>query len=148
MVAMPDTPDPVFRYCFAVPVSAVDTNGHVNNVVYVQWMQDVAVRHFKAMGGAEPMARAGATWVVRSHAVEYLRPAFAGEHIEARTWVENLGRARSTRQYEFVRTSDDALLARGATEWVFVDVATGRPRTVTPEVRILFPTSGKKSQEK
>jgi acyl-CoA thioester hydrolase len=139
---MINAPIHLFRCRFEVPGSAVDRNGHVNNVVYVQWMQDVAVRHFTAMGGAEPMSGAGATWVVRSHAVEYLKPAFAGERIEARTWVENLGRVRSTRRYEFIRTSDETLLARGATEWVFVDLETGRPRAIPPEVRNLFTLSG------
>jgi acyl-CoA thioester hydrolase len=139
---MDRTRDPVFRHSFEVPAAAVDRNGHVNNVVYVQWMQDIAVRHFDAIGGTGAMSRAGATWVVRSHAVEYLRPAFAGELIEARTWFENLGRARSKRRYEFIRTSDEALLASGATEWVCLDQATGRPRAIPSEVRELLSTSG------
>jgi acyl-CoA thioester hydrolase len=73
--------EPVYSYKFVVPESAVDENGHVNNVMYVQWMQEAAVRHYEAMGGTQPTQAIGATWVVRSHLVEYLSPAFAGEGI-------------------------------------------------------------------
>ena len=65
---------PVYSYEFVIPGTAVDENGHANNVMYVQWMQDAAVRHYQAMGGTEPTQAMGATWVVRSHLVEYLRP--------------------------------------------------------------------------
>jgi acyl-CoA thioester hydrolase len=69
----------IYRYEFTVPESAVDQNGHVNNVVYVQWMQDVAILHANATGGTRAMHAAGGTWVVHSHKVEYLSPAFADE---------------------------------------------------------------------
>jgi acyl-CoA thioester hydrolase len=129
---------PVFRYEFPVPSEAVDGNGHVNNVNYVQWMQDVAVRHYESLGGIPPTQAIGATWVVRSHTVEYLSPAYAGEVIEARTWVSNLRRVRSVRKYRFYRKSDGRLLVRGETDWVFVDASTGAPRAIPPEVIGLF----------
>ena len=127
-------PDPIYRYTFTIPPEALDANGHVNNVHYVQWMQDVAVRHYEALGGVPLTQALGATWVVRSHNIEYLSPAFAGEQIEARTWVANVRRVRSLRRYEFVRLSDNKLLVRGATEWVFVDAKSGRPLPVPDEV--------------
>lgn len=61
-----------------IPPSAIDENGHVNNVAYVQWMQDIAIEHYDALGGIETQGP-HATWVVREHRVEYLLPAFAGE---------------------------------------------------------------------
>jgi acyl-CoA thioester hydrolase len=118
---------PIYTFPFTIPPEAIDENGHVNNVQYVQWMQDAATRHYTALGGIAPAQAVGATWVVRSHHVEYLLPAFVGEEIEIRTWVEDLRRVRSLRRYEFVRKSDGALLVRGETDWVFVDVETGRP---------------------
>jgi len=124
----------VYRHQFTVPESAVDQNGHVNNVVYVQWMQDVAVLHFEAAGGNPAMEAAGATWVARSHHIEYLKPLFAGEVVIALTWVESLRRVRSLRRYQFLRKSDDVLLARGETDWVFVDIDSGRPRTIPDEL--------------
>jgi acyl-CoA thioester hydrolase len=132
-------PDPIYRYPFTIPADALDANGHVNNVQYVQWMQNVAVHHFTALGGMEPTQALGATWVVRSHNIEYLNPAFVGEQIEMRTWVASLRRVRCLRRYEFVRLSDAKVLVRGATEWIFVEAKTGRPLSIPPEVEQLFP---------
>jgi acyl-CoA thioester hydrolase len=130
--------EPTFSYEFVIPKSAVDENGHVNNVFYVQWMQDAAVRHYEAIGGTGPTQALGATWVVRSHLVEYLRPAFEGERLQVSTWVVNLRRVRSLRRYRFVRLADGQLLVRGETEWVFVDATSGAPRAVPAEVAGLF----------
>jgi acyl-CoA thioester hydrolase len=130
--------NPIYSYEFTVSATAVDRNGHVNNVMYVQWMQDVAVHHYDAIGGTAPMRAAGATWVVREHRIEYLRPAFAGEQIVVQTWVVDIRRVRSLRRYRFVRKSDGRLLARGETDWVFVDVRTGRPRKIPEEVASVF----------
>jgi acyl-CoA thioester hydrolase len=133
------TIEPVYSYEFVIPPSAVDQNGHVNNVMYVQWMQDAAVLHYEAMGGTQPTTRAiGATWVVRSHMVEYLNPAFAGERIRVQTWVTNLRRVRSLRRYRFIRAADEQLLVRGETDWVFVDIKSGSPRAIPAEVAGLF----------
>ena len=129
---------PVYFYEFTIPETAVDQNGHVNNVMYVQWMQDAAVRHYEAMGGTQPTQAIRATWVVRSHMVEYLRPAFAGERVQVHTWVVNMRRVRSLRRYRFLRVADNQLLVRGETDWVFVDVNSGTPRAVPPEVTNLF----------
>ena len=59
---------------FAVPEGAIDRNGHVNNVAFVQWMQDAATRHFDSGGVTETMRAAGGTWVARAHKIEYLQP--------------------------------------------------------------------------
>ena len=101
-------------------------------------MQDIAIEHYDAMGGTAPTQALGATWVVREHKIVYLRPAFAGEEIEAQTWVVNLRRVRSLRKYRFVRTSDEALLVQGETDWVFVDAETGRPRRIPEEIAGIF----------
>ena len=122
---------------FTVPQTSIDENGHVNNVAYVQWMQDVAVEHYSSIGGVEAQGK-DATWVVREHKIEYLLPAFTGEEIEVRTWVENIRRVRSLRKYEFYRKSDGKLLVRGETDWVFVDVKTGNPRAIPEEVSKVF----------
>ena len=137
---MPDIPiNPVYRYEFTVPADALDENGHVNNVRYVQWMQEAAVRHYESIGGIPPTQAIGATWVVRSHNIEYLRPAFAGDRIEVQTWVVNIRRVRSLRRYRFVRVPDGKLLVKGETDWVFVDAKTGAPRLVPDEIIRIFP---------
>jgi acyl-CoA thioester hydrolase len=76
--------------------------------------------------------------VVRSHLVEYLSPAFAGEGIKVLTWVANLRRVRSLRRYRFIRETNEQLLVRGETDWVFVDAKNGYPRAIPAEVAGLF----------
>ena len=125
----------IFSYRFTIPTEANDFNGHVNNVMYVQWMQDVATRHSDAQGCTfESCQRLNAAWVVRAHQIEYLRPAYAGEELEIQTWVCNLKRTRSLRRYRFVRICDQTLLARAETDWVFINTTTGRPLSIPAEV--------------
>lgn len=133
---MPITP--IYRKTISVPASVIDENGHVNNIAYVQWMQDIAVEHYTSIGGIGPTQHIGATWVVRSHLIEYFLPAFAGEEIEIRTWIENVRRVRSLRKYEFVRKADGKILVKGETDWVFVDAQTGSPRAIPDEVIRIF----------
>jgi len=129
---------PVYSRQFTVPSAALDQNGHVNNVTYLQWMQDIAVEHYDVMGGTARTLVLGATWVVREHKIVYLRPAFAGDEIEVQTWVVNLRRVRSLRKYQFVRKPGGDLLVRGETDWVFVDAKTGQPRRIPDEIASLF----------
>ena len=130
--------NPIYSYEFTVPPDALDENGHVNNVRYVQWMQEAAVRHYESLGGIPLTQAIGATWVVRSHNIEYLRPAFAGERIEVRTWVVNIHRVRSLRRYRFTCLADGKLLVKGETDWVFVDAKTGAPRLIPEEIARIF----------
>jgi len=122
---------------FIIPESAIDENGHVNNVAYVQWMQDIALEHYSSIGGIQAQGP-DATWVIREHRIEYFLPAYAGEEIEIRTWVENIQRVRSLRKYEFVRKADAKTLVKGETDWVFVDVKSGRPLAIPQEVADVF----------
>lgn len=126
------------EHAITVAQTALDENGHVNNVVYVQWMQDAAVAHADAAGCTRATRELGATWVARSHQIEYLRPAFEGDELVVVTWVADMRKATSLRKYEFLRRGDGAVLARGETNWVFVDVAKGRPRVIPETVRASF----------
>ena len=130
--------EPIHRHSIVVGRKALDENGHVNNVQYVQWMQDAAVEHSERAGCTRLTSEAGAIWVARSHTIEYLRPAFQDERITVLTWVTNWRKVRSLRKYRFVRDADGALLARGETDWVFVDATTGRPRNIPDEVAEVF----------
>jgi acyl-CoA thioester hydrolase len=129
----------IYQFDIEVSVSDVDHNGHVNNVVYIQWMQDSAVAHARASGCAKATEAAGATWVVRTHHVEYFSPAFAGDKITVLTWPSNFQRVRSLRKYKFIRAKDRAVIARAETDWVFVNAKTGRPQTIPEEVKKTLP---------
>lgn len=128
----------VFYHDLTVPENTIDQYGHVNNVVYVQWMQDVAILHSDATGGTAAVDAVSGAWVVRSHKVEYLAPAFADDRIRIATWVVNFRRVRSLRRYEFVNLVTGKSLAKGETDWVFVDRKSGRPRRIDPIVAGTF----------
>jgi acyl-CoA thioester hydrolase len=128
----------IHRYDLVVPAASVDANGHVNNVQYVQWMQDAAQSHADASGCTRATRAAGAHWVVRTHRIEYFRPAFGGEPLAVLTWVADFRRVRSLRKYKFFRIADGVLLAAGQTDWVFVDAKTGYPRSAPAEVMGVF----------
>ena|ERR1017187_6527002 len=129
---------PVYRFEIKVPAEVVDENRHANNVAYVQWMQDAAIQH-SAAAGCTAMTRAlGATWVVRTHRIEYLSPAFAGDAVTILTWIANFRKVRSLRRYKLIRAANGTVLAHGETNWVFVDANTGRPRAIPDEIRNAF----------
>ena len=128
----------IYRYELTVPEGSVDVNGHVNNLEYLRWMQDAAILHSDSQGCTKITTAAGATWVVRMHRVECLRPAFAGEHIIVLTWVSNFRRVQSLRKYRIIRAKDNAVLVEGETDWVFVDAKTGRLRSIPKNIIAAF----------
>ena len=130
--------EPFYRLDVAVSAHVVDENGHVNNVAYVQWMQDAAMAHSAASACTEMTKAIGATWVARTHRIEYLSPAFAGQVIAVLTWVADFRKVRSLRRYKFVRPADQKVLAQGETDWVLVDARTGRPRAIPQEIKNAF----------
>lgn len=126
------------RHEFVIPESSLDANGHVNNVEYVRWMQEGAIRHAEEAGCTRATQRVGATWVARSHWIEYRRPAYAGDRVTVLTWVASFRKARSLRKYRIVRQPDEVVLACGETDWVFVDASTGRPRAIPDILKAMF----------
>ncbi len=130
--------DPIFQWVIKVSDEVVDQKGHVNNVAYVQWMQDVAIRHSEAAGCSALTSAMGASWVARTHHVEYLRPAFLGDEIKVLTWVSNFRKVRSLRKYKFVRAAPQEVLVQAETDWVFVDATTGRARSVPETIQKAF----------
>jgi acyl-CoA thioester hydrolase len=131
-------PDP-FRLELRVADEDIDALGHASNVAFVRWIQDVAVAHSAAVGlGLEGYRRLGAVFVVARHEIDYLRPAFRGDVLEARTWISSVMAAKCLRATELVRQPDGHLLAKGITTWGFVELGTGRPKRITDEVRAAF----------
>ncbi len=128
----------IYRYELTVPEEAEDQNGHVNNVEYLRWMQDAAMKHSEMAGCTQATNAAGATWVVRTHKIEYFKPAFAGDRIVVATWVSDFRRVQSLRKYKILRPADKAVLAEGETNWVFVDARKGSLRSIPGVVKAIF----------
>lgn len=137
----------VYQYRLTVPDDAVDMNGHVNNIEYIRWMQLAAVFHSDIQGCTKATIDIGATWVVRTHHIEYLRPAFAGEDIIVLTWVADFRRVQSLRKYKIIRIEDNAVLVEGETDWVFVDAKTGRLRSIPKDVIMKFELLSKDNEQ-
>ena len=129
---------PVFEMTLTAAPEHIDVLGHVNNAVWVQWMEQVAVAHWDAV--ADPMHKDAYFWVVVRHEIDYLRPAFEGDRILARTWVGEAPRgAKFDRHLEFTG-SDGRLCVKARTAWAIIDKAAGRPIRVPPEVVAPFMT--------
>lgn len=121
----------VFEYPHIVGGAEIDEQGHANNVAYVAWMQAAALAHSTAIGWPpERYWQLKTGWVVRSHVIEYLRPAIAGDEIIVQTHVPDAKKVTSVRIYRMIRKADRQLLARAETNWVFINYLTGKPTRI------------------
>lgn len=122
-----------------VGAEAIDVHGHVNNQEYLRWMQEIAIEHSTAQGW--PMARylsEAASWYVRSHLIEYLRPGLLGDELQVCTWVATMANRNSLRRTLFLRAADQSVIARAETQWIFVDLKNGRPLSIPDPLRDAF----------
>ena len=116
----------------------IDEQNHVNNTVYLRWVQDVATAHWRAI--ASPEAQAAIGWVVLRHEIDYRTPGTLDDEIVLRTWVGKATRLTFERFTEIRRKSDRQLFSQARTLWCPIDVKTGRPTRVSAEVRARFST--------
>lgn len=127
-----------FELQITATAADIDELGHVNNAVWVRWIQDVATAHWEA--NADPAHVAAYLWVVTRHEIDYLRPLQEGESVTARTWVGEAPKgARFDRHIEFIG-GDGKACVRAKTTWAMIDRATGRALRVPPEVTARFVT--------
>ena len=119
----------------------LDRFGHTNNVMYLSWLEKVAWSHSVALGlDFEAYEQLGAGCVARRHELDYLAPTFAGDELLLATWVhENDFRLSMWRRYQIVRASDRKTVLRGQTQWVCVDMKSGKPRRMPPAFRAYQP---------
>jgi acyl-CoA thioester hydrolase len=127
-----------FEMVVSVAAADIDQQNHVNNTVYVRWVQDVATAHWRAIAGAEAQRTIG--WVVLRHEIDYKAPATLCDEIVLRTWVGKSSRLTFERFTEIRRKSDRQLLSQARTLWCPINVRTGRPMRVPAEVREQFST--------
>ena len=130
------------REVFVVPLDVrpehIDANGHVNNVVYVGWLQDAGTAHWNARFDDETRGRW--SWVATRHEIDYLRGIEPGaQGVVARTWVGDPQGPRFTR-YVRIEDAQGRVCAQGVTEWVLVDAATLRPQRIPADMLAVFET--------
>ena len=129
-------PPSAFELRIPVRNEDVDQLGHVNNVVYLRWVQEIAIAHWRVLASVEE--RAKLLWVVQRHEIDYKRPALPDDVVIARTWVGEAHRRAFERHTAFLRESDGRLLAQALTLWCPVDAATLRPTEVDAAIRARF----------
>jgi acyl-CoA thioester hydrolase len=125
-----------FEMTLSVLPEDIDEQNHVNNTVYLRWVQDVATAHWQAVASGEAQASIG--WVVLRHEIDYKAPACVADDVVLRTWVGKSTRLTFERFTEIRRRGDDQLLSKARTLWCPVNAQTARPTRVPPEVRARF----------
>jgi acyl-CoA thioester hydrolase len=131
---------PIFEMSFTAAPEHIDELGHVNNAIWVQWIQQVAVAHWESVARQEH--KEAYFWVVVRHEIDYLRAAHQGDLVTARTWVGDAPQgARFDRFIEFFGP-DGKLCVRSKTQWVIIDEAARRPIRVPLEVIAPFISHG------
>jgi acyl-CoA thioester hydrolase len=123
-----------FSHTFRVRPTDIDHMGHVNNVAYVRWVQDVAIAHWKAEGTAEQQEKFG--WMIFRHELDYKKQAFENDEITASTWIGEWTHVTCERFVEIHRGED--LLLKSRTVWCIVDLATSRPTKIPRELKERF----------
>ncbi|QER39090.1 acyl-CoA thioesterase [Acinetobacter suaedae] len=123
----------IFDLRISVQPEHIDVLGHVNNVMYVQWMQDVAAAHIETLGlGLAQYLELKHAMVAVEHYVQYRKAALEGEEVILRTWLDDINALYSFRQYAFYREKDQSVLFLGKTKWACIEIATGRPKRMSP----------------
>lgn len=128
-----------FRKPFELPVIAtaddIDGLGHVNNTVYLRWVQEVAIAHWSKI--ATPEQQAEMVWMVLRHEIDYKSAARLNDELILKTWIGTAEGLRFDRHTEIL-TIERKPLAIAKTVWCPVDPVTQRPKKVSPEVRRMF----------
>lgn len=150
-------PGPRYAAHFRVRQYEMDAQGHVNNAVYLHYLEQAAYEHSAAAGfGLAATVALGGSWIVRRHEIDYLRPASGGDTLQVVTWAVAFKGARALRDYAMYRldpapelTPADGFLPPGTmpdgdpvvqarTVWVWFDLASGRPRRIPDALHATF----------
>jgi acyl-CoA thioester hydrolase len=137
----------IHQRTFRVRSYECDAYGHVNHANYLRYMQEAALDASAAVGYDEARYRQmGHIWVIRETQVDYLRSLVFGDSVEVTTWVSDFRRVRSRRMYELRSLGSGEVVAKGSTDWVYIETATGRPARVPDEMVRAFAPEGMPDQ--
>ncbi len=126
----------VFTQSFTPDPVDIDELGHVNNAVWVRWIQDMATAHWSAV--ARPEDQAAYIWVVVRHEIDYLGNVGPGADVVARTWISDRPKgARFDRNVDFTDAAGKVIV-RAKTTWAMIDKASGRIARVRDEIAAPF----------
>jgi len=126
----------VFTLNITISAEDIDNLEHVNNLVYVKWMDDIATKHWSFLTKEHPLPQY--VWVVMRHEIDYLKQAGLGDEITVKTWVGETKGITSVRFMEFYK--GEILLVKAKTTWVMLDSKTFKPTRIRENVlKVLQP---------
>ena len=134
--AMPSTAADIYRQHIVVAEADLDEMRHVNNVRYLQWLQDGAILHWQQL--ADEALRTQYAWVARHHSLDYLAAAWLGDELLLETWVDECRGALSTRHYRLSRLSDKQTVVQAHTQWCLLNRSSLKPVRIPAAVAALF----------
>ncbi|KGL63304.1 acyl-CoA thioesterase [Polaribacter sp. Hel1_85] len=120
----------IFSLTIKVSKEDIDALQHVNNLVYVKWMDKIATTHWNHLTKENPLPQY--VWVVKRHEIDYLKQAVLGDEITVKTWVGETQGITSVRFMEFYK--EDLLLVKAKTIWVMLDSKTFKPTRIRENV--------------
>ncbi|MDH7447533.1 acyl-CoA thioesterase [Aquimarina sp. 2201CG14-23] len=126
----------IFESRIIVPKSAIDDMNHVNNVMYLQWVQDIAKKHWEYK--TNPELRNIYVWVVLNHYIEYQNPAFEKDELVIQTWIDHHHGAKSERHTKIIHSSSQKTVVTAKTQWCLLHKETLRPIRINKEISTLF----------
>lgn len=119
---------------FSIKTYDIDFAGHVSNIVYIRWLEDLRLKILEEHLPLEVQLEQGFGPILTKTEIEYKRPLRLGEEPIGRMWVSGTGRARWALQAEFI--NDGELAARASQVGCFVDMVTGRPIPLPEPLRV------------
>jgi acyl-CoA thioester hydrolase len=136
MTAKSQEPENAFNHSVTVEPDDIDDLEHVNNVVYLRWVQEVAAAHWVNVASEEMKQKY--SWVVLRHEIDYRNPAFLGDKLIVRTWVSSCEGVRSVRNVKFYQSGGGELVAETKTTWCLLDSQTMKPRRIEEDIASVF----------
>lgn len=127
-----------YSYKIVVTKDDIDINLHVNNIMYVKWMQEAAMEHSKAVGDTfEVQSERGYMWVIKSHNIEYFHPAYENDEIEITTYTKKYRKSASFRIYNFTNQKGETL-AKAKSIFVCLNSSSLRPIKIPEDIDSLY----------
>jgi len=126
----------IFESIITVNEKDLDELNHVNNIRYVEWVQDIAKQHWLKHASQDTLENY--FWVMTNHCIEYKNEAFLNDTIKLKTYIKSSKGAISTRIVEITNNENDQLLAKSETKWCLMSMKSKRPARMTPEIIDLF----------
>jgi acyl-CoA thioester hydrolase len=133
---MDNSSSKVFEYHIIVAASDIDELDHVNNIVYLRWVQEAASAHWAQL--SNDAVNKKYVWVVMRHEIDYLLPALPGDELVAHTWVGKNEGAKSERHTQLYNAVSGRKLAEAITTWCLLDANSKRPKRIEADILSLF----------